>query len=314
MVSKLSSVVGLFGQFGTIAMLVVGCYLIINEQLTIGQYVGFMSVISLFSGSVNKFVNFIFNFEKVKVSYDRYNEFCKEYNIYEYGGTEKFKFNREIRFENVCFEYCSDRIIIDNLSYSFNKGSIVGIIGESGTGKSTLGKILMRLLKPTSGKIFIDDIEMTEINHKDYKKAVSYLSQIPYIFSGTIYDNLILGMDKTVDNAYYNEVLELTGVKNIIDKLDNKSETVIGKGGALLSIGEMQRVAMARLLLRKPEIIILDEPTSSLNKKYDELVVDIFSEYAKKQNALVIIITHKEASINKLEKVVRLVNGKIEND
>lgn len=313
-VSKLSSVVGLFGQFGAIAMLVVGCYLIINEQLTIGQYVGFMSVISLFSESVNKFVNFIFNFEKVRVSYDRYTEFCKEYNIYEYGGTEKFQFNREIRFENIFFSYCDDRMIIDNLSYSFEKGTIVGIVGESGSGKSTLGKLIMRLLRPTSGKIYIDDIEVTEINHKEYKESVSYLSQIPYIFNGTIYDNLILGMDKTVDNTYYNEVLESTGVKNIIEKLENKSETVIGKGGSFLSIGEMQRVAMARLLLRKPEIIILDEPTSSLNKKYDELVVDIFMDYAKRKNALVIIITHKETSINKLEKVVRLVNGKLEND
>lgn len=313
-VSKLSSVAGLFGQFGAIAMLVIGCYLIINDRLTIGQYVGFMSVISLFSGSINKFVNFIFNFEKVRVSYERYVEFCKEYNIYEYGGTEKFLFNRELRLENVSFSYDDDRMIIDDLSYSFEKGNLVGIVGESGSGKSTLGKLIMRLLKPACGKIYIDDIEITGIHHKEYKDSVSYLSQIPYIFNGTIYDNLTLGMDKMIDNVYFNEVLQSTGVKNIIEKLENKSETIIGKGGALLSIGEMQRVAIARLLLRKPQIIILDEPTSSLNKKYDELVVDIFADYAKKQNALVIIITHKETSINKLEKVLRLVNGKLEND
>ena len=169
----------------------------------------------------------------------------------------------------------------------------------------------MRLIKPQSGRIIIDNSDITKIKYTEYKKNVCYMSQIPYIFQGTIYENLIMGGLPIDDQKYYEHVLEITGVSSIIEKLDNGCNTVVGKGGSLLSVGEVQRISMARLLIRKPQIIILDEPTSSLNRKYDELIVDIFSKYAKEQNALVLLITHKESAIKLLKKVYRIVDGKL---
>lgn len=310
-VTRLSAIISLLGQFGAVAMLIFGCYLIINERLTIGQYMGFMAVISMFSGSIDVLVKFVFDFEKIRVSFDRYIEFYEEYNSYEYGGSEEFSFCEKFVLENISFEYVEGNPVLDNISVSFSKGEMVGIVGESGSGKSTLGKIIMRLIKPQSGRIIIDNSDITKIKYTEYKKNVCYMSQIPYIFQGTIYENLIMGGLPIDDQKYYEHVLEITGVSSIIEKLDNGCNTVVGKGGSLLSVGEVQRISMARLLIRKPQIIILDEPTSSLNRKYDELIVDIFSKYAKEQNALVLLITHKESAIKLLKKVYRIVDGKL---
>lgn len=310
--SVLSSFVSLFGQFGTLSLLIIGCYLIINDRLTIGQYMGFMSIISMFSSGINSVVNFVFDFEKVKVSFERYKEFCKEYNTYEYGGNEHFLLKKELKLENVSFGYIQGNLVLDCFNLSLQKGKMVGFIGDSGCGKSTVGKIIMRLLKPQSGKVYIDDVDVTQIKHSDYKDAVCYMSQIPYIFYGSLYDNLTVGMKPDVNEKYYDHVLEITGVKNIIQKLEAKEDTIIGKGATLLSVGESQRISMARLLLRKPKIVVLDEPTSSLNKKYDELIVDIFGAYAKENDAIVILITHKDATINLLEEVYKISDGKVE--
>lgn len=310
-ISLLSSIIGTMGQFGSILLLIIGCYLIHAGNMTIGKYIGFVSVVGLFSDSVNNIISLIFKYETVRVSYDRYIEFCKEYDVCGYGGHKTFNCEQSLKLSHVSFSYLPEIEVLKDINAEFIPGHMVAIIGESGCGKSTLGKLLMRLLKFTKGEITLDGVDYVAIKHEEYKHNVSYMSQIPFVFSGTIKENLMVGFDGELDEEYMSDVLKNTGMISILKKMPDGLETVVGKDGIMMSVGEMQRLAMARVLLRKPKIVILDEPTSSLNIKYDKLVVDIFDKYAKMYNAVVIIITHKETTITMLNEVYILKDGNL---
>lgn len=307
-ISLLNFISNTLGQITFLILLLIGSYLILNNTLSIGTFITFYLITNQVSTPINKIIAMIFEFENVKVSLKRYKDFISEYDTYMYSGNIPFQFKNNIRFVNVGFNYDESIEVIKGINLYLKPGEVIGISGESGGGKSTFAKILLKLLKPKKGKILIDDINLKDIDNESIRKNILYLSQTPYILNGSIKDNIYMN-NAEIDKLFVEELIKKTGVNDIINKFDLGIETIIGKDGVELSLGEKQRITLVRLLAQKPRIVVLDEPTASLNFEFDLMILKLLKEYAIKYNALVIVISHKKDFLDKLDYTYKLKNG-----
>lgn len=307
-ISLLNFISNTLGQITFLILLLIGSYLILNNALSVGTFITFYLITNQVSTPINKIIAMIFEFENVKVSLKRYKDFISEYDTYMYSGNIPFQFKNNIRFVNVGFNYDESIEVIKCINLYLKPGEVIGISGESGGGKSTFAKILLKLLKPKKGKILIDGINLKDMDNESIRKNILYLSQTPYILNGSIKDNIYMN-NAGIDKLFVEELIKKTGANDIINKFDSGIETVIGKDGIELSLGEKQRITLVRLLAQKPRIVVLDEPTASLNFEFDLMILKLLREYAIKYNALVIVISHKKDFLDKLDYTYKLKNG-----
>lgn len=224
-----------------------------------------------------------------------------------FGKIETFS-KANIEFKNVSFSY-TDNLILDNLSFFLEENKTYAFIGASGAGKSTIAKLLSGFYNISSGNILIDNIDISEYSKSCLTKNISFVFQNPKLFNNlSIFDNVHIANK----NASKEEVLTAiyqAGCKNILDKLENKENTIIGSCGIHLSSGEIQRIAIARAFLKNSKILILDEASSSLDADNEYELKLIIQKLFK--NKTVIIIAHKLTSISNVDKIFVIENGKI---
>lgn len=211
-----------------------------------------------------------------------------------------------IAVENLSFRY-GDRKILSNLKLEIKQGEKVAVVGESGSGKSTFVKILVGLLKYDEGHIYLDGEELGNICLNNLYKKVSYLSQDAPVFDGTIKENLVF--DKDVEESKLLDVLQQVKLGYLLEQLEDGLNTKIGERGTCLSGGEKQRLALARIWLNDPSIVILDEATSAMDTLTEEAVMNNLIQML--QDKTVISITHRFNLIARFDKIVVLNQGKI---
>ena len=214
----------------------------------------------------------------------------------------------QIEFRNVGFVYDNGFKAVNNLDLIFKKNIITAISGRSGAGKSTILDLLIGIQIPSSGKIFIDDDELNKFSLSSYRDKISIVSQDPFLFNISIIDNLKWVKDD-IDENHIKECLELTNCSDFVDKLPNKINTIVGERGMKLSGGQRQRISLARAIIAKPEILILDEPTSSLDKESEALVFDSLRKISK--STTIILITHDNKIISLADKIYYIEDGNI---
>ena len=214
----------------------------------------------------------------------------------------------QIEFRNVGFVYDNGFKAVNNLDLIFKKNIITAISGRSGAGKSTILDLLIGIQIPSSGKIFIDDDELNKFSLSSYRDKISIVSQDPFLFNISIIDNL-KWVKNDIDENHIKECLELTNCSDFVDKLPNKINTIVGERGMKLSGGQRQRISLARAIIAKPEILILDEPTSSLDKESEELVFDSLRKISK--STTIILITHDNKIISLADKIYYIEDGNI---
>ena len=180
--------------------------------------------------------------------------------------------------------------------------------GKSGAGKSTLLDLLTGIQLPSSGKILLDNEELDSFDLFSYRKKISIVSQDPFLFNISILDNLKWSVEK-FDENHLVECLKLANCDDFIEKLPNKIFTIVGERGMKLSGGQRQRVSLARAIMSKPEILILDEPTSSLDKESEELIFDSLKKISK--FTTIILITHDSKIINLADKIYLIKDGNV---
>ena len=182
-----------------------------------------------------------------------------------------------------------------------NKNDYIGIIGESGGGKSTLIDIVSGLLKPTNGEIIIDGKKINNLKNTNWLDKIGYLTQKNNLLDESILTNITLEFDKNkIDKKLIDEIIDKTGLSEFINKLPEKIDTQIGENGLYISGGEKQRIGIARLLYDKKEILIFDESTSNLDIKNKNKFIKIINQLSKEKT--IIIISHDETVINNCEK------------
>lgn len=240
--------------------------------------------------SINKLNIALTNFNAHKYSLDILEKKYSEIKIID---TQKqaIVFNTGIKLENISFSFKKGKPLFTKLNTTIQKGDFVAITGVSGVGKTTLLNIISKLIDPTAGNIYVDDTKITKTNKYNYFKLITYLVQKPFIYEGTILDNLLLKKRNYQPNEL-NKILDSLELLDTIEQLPNKLDAYIGNEGNNLSGGQLQRLCIARALLYQPEILILDEATNNLDKETETKVLIYLKEYAKITNTTIISVSH----------------------
>ena len=223
---------------------------------------------------------------------------------------KNFFFKDQIKFENVFFSHeNSNAKILQNISLEIKQGQKIGFIGKSGAGKSTLIDLILGLIKPTKGNIFVDGLILNE-NIKPWQKLIGYVPQDIYLLDDTIKNNIAFGLNANdINQEVILKSIELSRLKDYVSSLEKKENTVVGNRGIKVSGGQKQRIGIARALYHNPKILILDEATSSLDTINERKIKEEI--YNTAENMTLIIVTHRHKSVSNCDKIYLLDNGKI---
>ena len=282
-------------------------YAVISKNLTIGEIVVLITLLGKAYEPIAIFNVEYIDYKLNKVSLKRYIDYLdlKDVeNMYEGKGLKKVTGN--IKIQDVSFAY-KEKQVLTNINLEIAEKTKVAFVGETGSGKSTIIKLIAGLIKPQSGKIQVDGVDLNKIKLDSYYEHLSYLSQDSPIFDGTLKENIVF--DKDISDEKIIEVLKLVELEKFYSKLKNGLQTELGEKGILISGGERQRISLARLFFDDSKIIILDEATSAMDNITEEKVMENIME--KLNNRTFIIIAHRLNTIKNVDEIFVLRNGEI---
>lgn len=294
----------------TIIILWLGSYLVIDSTITPGELLSFYALIGYLTGPVSSLIGMNKTIQNALIAADRLFEIMDLERENDEKNIElQPNLIGDIRFENVSFSYGTRVDVFENFDLHLKKGELTAIIGESGSGKTTLAALLQKLYPLKSGKISIGDLNIDYIENQSLRKTVSAVPQQLNLFAGNVIENIALG-EFEPDLRRIVEVCTMLGMMPFIEKLPAGFNTYLGENGASLSGGQKQRLAIARALYQEPEILILDEATSSLDSESEQFVQQTIQEL-KSQEKTIIIIAHRLSTVVNADKIVVLENGKV---
>jgi ABC-type bacteriocin/lantibiotic exporter with double-glycine peptidase domain len=223
--------------------------------------------------------------------------------------TLSFPFRKHIRLKNISFRYRSeDPWVINNLNLTIKKGSRVGFIGTTGSGKSTLLDMVMGLLEPTIGEIYVDDNLITQENQRGWQCHIAHVPQAIFLFDSTIEENIALGVPKNkIDHNRVQQAAQQAQIDSLIESLPNKYKSLVGERGIRLSGGQRQRIGIARALYKKADVIIFDEATSALDSKTEQEVMTAL-EFISTE-ITILMIAHRLSTLKGCSQIVEIVDG-----
>lgn len=301
-----SNITEFINQFWYIGALLISAFISSKGEISIGNIFSFIIIVKLFFSPVLNLLHTILSFQDCRISYQRYFEYYKQPSKF----NKNFSFMSSLTISNLSYTYMNDnKKIFDSVSMVLEKDQLIAIKGHSGIGKTTLLRLVARFLQPQEGSIKIDNIDIHDIDTYQYFHNIGFLPQNPIIFNASIRDNLIL--DQQYTNQEIIDVLETVGLNHFVSNLPENIDSIVGLSGIKLSEGQAQRIALARILLRKPKILYLDEPTAQLDLVTKETIIQAAIRFQKKYKALVIINTHDPTIMDIADKVYEIFNFKI---
>lgn len=296
---------------GGVVILWAGGMSVIKGDMTIGALITFNSLLVYFLDPVKNLIDLQPQMQTAVVAADRLGEILDlEAEKIE---NERRKMNPDslsgdIEFKNVNFRYGTRKIVLENINLTIKKGQKIAFVGESGSGKTTLSKLLLHLYSVESGDILINGNNIEDIQIEVLREKIAYIPQETFLFSGTIFENLTLGLDDaTMDDII--EASKMAQAHEFINELPLRYETRLEENGANLSGGQRQRLAIARAMLKKPDILILDEATSNLDAITERALDQTIHEFSKEVTT--IFIAHRLSTIKNCDNIYVLEKGKV---
>jgi ATP-binding cassette, subfamily B, multidrug efflux pump len=293
-----------------IATIILGGIWVIKGRLTLGELVTFNSLVYTVNNPL-KMAGWIINdTQRFSASAEKLIELWRAQSKIKNNdiAIKKDRLSGKIRFENVSFSYDGKTKVLQDINLSVNQGETVGIIGATGSGKSTLISLLCRFYDCSEGKIIIDNVDLKDIDLKTLRKNIALSMQDIFLFSDTIEGNIAYGVpEATIEDVH--RAAKLAGAHDFITKFSEGYDTIIGERGVGLSGGQRQRIALARALIRDPFILILDDTTSAVDMETEHEIQQSLNSYNKDKTTF--IIAHRISSVKSADKIIVLDEGRI---
>ncbi len=292
-------------------ILVVGAKAVLNGDFTIGQLVAFRMLANRVSGPVLRLVQLWQEYQQASLSVRRIGdifnapmEYVKKQNIQELPTIQG-----KIRFEKVRFRYSMEASdVIHDMSFEIAENKIIGLVGRSGSGKSTISKLIQRLYIPQSGRITIDGMDLSMLNPVLLRRQIGVVLQENFMFSGTVAENISIHCkNASIDKII--EVAKIAGAHDFIMELQEGYDTMIGEKGVSLSGGQKQRIAIARAIINNPKILIFDEATSALDYESEAIIQKNLKEICKDRTVL--IIAHRLSTLRSADEIIVIDKGEL---
>ena len=294
-----------------VVCLISGGIFLYNGAITFGDYSTFIVSVSFFTSPILQLVQWMEQFDEGVTGFERFCEIIDLPVEEDRKDAKEFdKLNGDIRFDNVSFSYNQDeeREVLDHISFLVPKGKTVALVGPSGGGKTTICHLLPKFYHPDSGTISIDGNDIEDITMHSLRENIGIVQQDVFLFSGSFADNIAYGKK----GATMEEIIEAARKANIYDYIQSLPEgfdTEIGERGIRLSGGQKQRLSIARVFLKNPSILILDEATSSLDNTTEALIQEALNSLKKGRTT--IVVAHRLSTIKNADEILVVANGKI---
>jgi len=305
------AIIDLVAAFGFFAVMVFGGGEIISGQKTVGEFMSFFTAMALIFEPLRRLSNVAGCSQVALASLDKlYCIFSENSTITQLEAPTpitQISSKLNISFENVSFYY-GKKSILSDISFKCDPGKLIAIVGASGAGKTTILNLIPRLIDPSTGNIFIGGIDTKMLGLKDLRNLISVVSQESSLFDNTIRSNIIMG-SKLKSDSELNEVLSDSFVEEFLPNLPNGLDTHVGPRGANISGGQRQRILIARALFRDKPILILDEPTSSLDSKSEKVIESALDKLAHGRTT--IVVAHRLSTIMNADRILVLKSGVI---
>jgi subfamily B ATP-binding cassette protein MsbA len=302
----------LFLGVGTAIMLVGGGFMLARDMMTAGEMVVFGLYVAIINTSIRELAKSWNRLVDASTGCERVFELLDVRRDSEDDGTVEVRsIEGGFRFERVSFRYDTQPVLVD-IDLDLRPGDLVALVGRSGAGKSTLCDLLCRFYRPTSGRILVGDTDLANVRLKSWLRHVAIVTQETFLFNTTIMENLRFGKpEATVEEV--ERAAQAANIHEFIKGLPAGYETVVGERGAKLSGGERQRMAIARAILRNPEVLILDEATSALDAENEKLVQGALSNLIRAggRRRITLVIAHRLSTVRDADRIVVLDEGRI---
>jgi ATP-binding cassette, subfamily B, bacterial len=288
-------------------------YLTFTQAITLGEFFSLLFYSFFVFNPLGEFGNFSATYQETKASMGRLEEIFQTKPEVKPANPVPIENIRSIEFRNVQFNYPSspDRVAVSDLDFRVEAGSNVAFVGPSGSGKTTIIKLLVGLYKPSGGDILFNGKNAKDLDFEKIRSKIGLVSQDTQLFAGTIRENLLFANPKASDGECLNALRSAQAI-NLVQRGDKELDTRIGEGGLKLSGGEKQRLAIARALLRNPELIIFDEATSSLDSLTEEQITQTIRTIEKDHpNLITVLVAHRLSTIAHASTIFVLEQGKI---
>lgn len=304
-----SSLTGFVASVGGIVILWVGAYSVIKGDMSVGQLLAFNALLAYFLDPIKNLINLQPMMQTAIVASDRLGEILDlelEKSESEDKKIAPKTLKGLIEFKDLDFRYGTRQLVLKNINLKINSGEKIAFVGESGSGKTTLVKLLLNLYKWEKGEILINGYNVKDINMNYLREHIAYISQDIFLFSGTIYENLTLGIENP-DMETVIESAKMAKAHDFINEMPLRYETMLEENGSNLSGGQKQRLAITRALLKKPDILIMDEATSNLDSITEKAIEHTINEHT--QGITTLIIAHRLSTIMRCDKIYVMDRG-----
>lgn len=297
-------------QLSNIAIVIIGVYLASKGEMTMGAIIATTMLNGRVIAPISQIVSMVIRYDRTMLSFKNIDELMqmeveRDDKVY----LSRPNLNGDIIFKNVTFSYKNQNFeALKNINLHIKQGEKVAIIGKIGSGKSTLSKLIMNLYTPTSGSIMYDGSDVRQIDPVDLRRSIGYVPQEPFLFLGSIKDNITIG-DNFASDEDLIEASKIAGLHNFLGKHEAGFDLLVGERGDGLSGGERQSITLARALISKPNLLMLDEPTNSMDSQTEQSFISNMEKVI--QDKTVIIMTHKMSILQLVDRVIVLHDGQI---
>ncbi len=305
-------VYGFFSNIGQLVVLTFGIYLISTNEFTIGLLISFLAYITSFYNPLRQLAALWANFQVALAGWDRIARILNlENNMQVIPDKSVTKQSSLISFKNVSFAYPSGSEVLHNISFDLHRGKTYAFVGPTGGGKTTTASLIARLYDPTKGSVVLDGWDIRSYTPEERTRKIGFILQEPFLFTGTVLDNILYGNEKYKDYTRdeFTSVLAEAGLDSLIARFESGLDTEVQTSGDGISLGQQQLIAFMRTILRKPDLLILDEATANIDTVTEQLLEEMLEKLPKTSTK--VIIAHRLNTIENADEIYFVNSGEV---